>query len=106
MAREHTRQYRASRISLSVSRRPDRSRTDTLFPYTTLFRSRYTPISPYHIQYEATIEDPKVFTRPWKVSFPLYRRVEPNVQLVEFNCVPFVEELMYGPLGLFKRQSQ
>src|SRR5207253_10853495 len=53
---------------------------------------RYTPISPYHIQYEATIDDPKVFTRPWKVSFPLYRRVEPNVQLVEFNCVPFVEE--------------
>ena len=67
---------------------------------------RYTLLSPYHIQYEATIEDPKVFTRPWKISFPLYRRVEPNVQLVEFNCVPFVEELMYGPLGLFKRQSQ
>lgn len=67
---------------------------------------RYTPISPYHIQYEATIEDPKVFTRPWKVSFPLYRRVESNIQLVEFNCVPFVEEMMYGPLGLFKRQSK
>jgi hypothetical protein len=63
---------------------------------------RYTPVSPYHIQYEATIEDPKVFTRPWKVAFPLYRRVEPNVQLVEFNCVPFVEELMYKPLGLYK----
>ena len=67
---------------------------------------RYTPLSPYHIQYEATIEDPKVFTRPWKVSFPLYRRVEPNVQLVEFNCVPFVEELQYAPLGLFKRPSK
>jgi len=66
---------------------------------------RYTPISPYHIQYEATIDDPKVFTRPWKVSFPLYRRVEPNVQLVEFNCVPFVEELMYAPLGLYKKRS-
>jgi hypothetical protein len=66
---------------------------------------RYTPVSPYHIQYEATLEDPKVFTRPWKVSFPLYKRMEPNVQLVEFNCVPFVEELMYGPTGLFKKQS-
>ena len=66
---------------------------------------RYTPISPYHIQYEATIEDPKVFTRPWKVRFPLYRRVEPNVQLVEFNCVPFVEELIYTPLGLYKKRS-
>jgi len=63
---------------------------------------RYTPLSPYHIKYEATIEDPNVFTRPWKVSFPLYRRVEENIQLVEFNCVPFVEELIYGPVGLFK----
>jgi len=67
---------------------------------------RYTPISPYHIKYEATIEDPKVFTRPWKISFPLYRRVEENVQLVEFNCVPFVEELMYAPLGLYKPPSK
>jgi hypothetical protein len=63
---------------------------------------RYTLISPFHMKYEATIEDAKVFTRPWKISFPLYRRVEENIQLVEFNCVPFVEELMYGPLGLFK----
>jgi hypothetical protein len=67
---------------------------------------RYTLVSAYHIQYEATIEDPKVFTRPWKIKFPLYRRVEPDVQLVEFNCVPFVEELMYAPLGLYKRRSQ
>jgi hypothetical protein len=63
---------------------------------------RYTPLSPYHLQYEATIEDPKVFTRPWKMSFPIYRRVEPNIQLVEFNCVPFVEEMIYTPLGLYK----
>ena len=63
---------------------------------------RYTPLSPYHIQYEATIEDPKVFTRPWKMRFPIYRRVEPNVQLVEFNCVPFVQEMMYEPIGLYK----
>jgi hypothetical protein len=32
---------------------------------------RYTPVSPYHMMYEATIDDPKVFTRPWKMSFPL-----------------------------------
>ena len=67
---------------------------------------RYTPLSPYHLQYEATIEDPKVFTRPWKMRFPLYRRIEPNVQLVEFNCVPFVEEMMYTPLGLYKPRSK
>jgi len=57
---------------------------------------RYTPISPYHMMYEATIEDPKVFTRPWKISFPLYRREEKDFQLLEFKCVPFTEELLYG----------
>jgi hypothetical protein len=59
---------------------------------------RYTPMSPFHIMYEATIEDPKVFTRPWKISLPLYRRVEPNAQLMEFKCVEFAEEFMYGHL--------
>jgi hypothetical protein len=57
---------------------------------------RYTPVSPYHLMYEATIEDPKVFTRPWKISFPLYRRMEKNMQLLDFNCVEFVEEMNYG----------
>lgn len=57
---------------------------------------RYTPVSPYHIMYEATIEDPKVFTRPWKLQFPLYRRMEKNIQLMDFNCVEFVEGMMYG----------
>ena len=59
---------------------------------------RYTPVSPYHIKYEATIEDPNVFTRPWKIRMPLYRRIEPRAQLLEFKCVEFVEELMYGHL--------
>ena len=59
---------------------------------------RYTPITPYHLNYEATIEDPKVFTRPWKISMPLYRHVEPNPQVLEFKCVPFSEEFMYGHL--------
>ncbi len=59
---------------------------------------RYTMISPDHIQYEATIEDPKTFTKPWKISMPLYRRIERNAQLMEFKCVEFVEELMYGRL--------
>jgi hypothetical protein len=63
---------------------------------------RWTPKGPNHLMYEATIEDPNVFTRPWKISFPVYRRLEPNVQLVEFNCVPFVEEMMYAPLGLYR----
>jgi hypothetical protein len=57
---------------------------------------RFTATSPYHLQYEATIEDPEVFTRPWTISMPLYRRIEPRAQLMEFKCVEFVEELMYG----------
>jgi hypothetical protein len=59
---------------------------------------RYTRTGPDHLSYEATIEDPKVFTRPWKISMPLYRRQEKNAQLLEYKCVEFVEELMYGHL--------
>jgi len=46
--------------------------------------------------YEATIEDPKVFTRPWKIRFPLYRHMEQDFQLLEFKCEPFTEEMLYG----------
>jgi hypothetical protein len=59
---------------------------------------RYTRVGPDHITYEATIEDPKVFTRPWKISMPLYRRLEKNVRILEFRCVEFAEELLYGHL--------
>jgi hypothetical protein len=59
---------------------------------------RYTPTDANVITYEATIEDPKVFTRPWKITMPLYRRLERNAQLMEYKCVEFAEELMYGHL--------
>ena len=59
---------------------------------------RYTPMGRDAIRYEATIEDPKVFTRPWKISMPLYRRLEPNAQLTDFRCVEMVEETIYGHL--------
>jgi hypothetical protein len=59
---------------------------------------RYTPVSPYHLMYEATIEDPKVFTRPWKIRMPLYKRIEPDIQPLEFKCVEFSEEFIYGHL--------
>jgi hypothetical protein len=59
---------------------------------------RFTPISPDAIRYEVTIEDPKVFTRPWKISMPLYRRLEPNMQLFDYRCIEFAEEFMYGHL--------
>jgi hypothetical protein len=59
---------------------------------------RYTPTGPDHINYEATIEDNTIYTRPWKMSFPLYRRKERNAQLLEFKCVEFAEEMIYGHL--------
>ena len=59
---------------------------------------RITAADADHLSYEATIEDPQTFTRPWKIALPIYRRVEKNAQLLEFNCVPFVEDLIYGSL--------
>jgi hypothetical protein len=59
---------------------------------------RFTRVDADHINYEATIEDPQTFTKPWKISLPLYRRVEKNAQLGEFKCVEYVEEMLYGDL--------
>jgi len=50
------------------------------------------------INYEATLEDPKVFSKPWKIRMPLYRHLEPNPALLEYKCVEFAEEIMYGHL--------
>jgi len=57
---------------------------------------RYTPMTADILSYEATIEDSKVFSRPWKIQMPLYRHVERNARLMEFKCVEFVEDLIYG----------
>ena len=59
---------------------------------------RYTPIGPNAIMYEATLEDPNVFTRPWTMKLPLYRRLEENARVLEFKCVEFSEDLLYGHL--------
>jgi len=59
---------------------------------------RYTLNGENHINYEARMEDKNTFTRPWTIRMPLYRRLEPNVQLLEFKCVEFSEELLYGDL--------
>jgi len=57
---------------------------------------RFSPIGPNAIRYEATIDDPEVFTRPWRIAMPLYRRLEPNIQLIEYPCIEFAEEFLYG----------
>jgi hypothetical protein len=61
-------------------------------------REANTPAGANVLNYEATSEDPKIFSRPWKISMPLYRWLEKDAQLLEFRCAEFVEELLYGPL--------
>ena len=57
---------------------------------------RYTMMGPNHIDYEATIEDPQVLTEPFTIKMPLYRRMEENARIMDFRCVEFVEELLFG----------
>ena len=59
---------------------------------------RFTPMDHDHIKYDVTIEDPMTFTKSWKMSMVLYRRVEPNAQILDFRCVPFADLLVYGDL--------
>lgn len=59
---------------------------------------RYTPRGANHIDYEATLEDPQTYSRPWTISMPLYRRIEEHAQMLEFKCIEFAEELLYGHL--------
>lgn len=60
---------------------------------------RYTMENPNLIMYEAEIRDEQTFTRPWTMRLPLYRRMDENAQLLEFKCVEFAEELIYGYLN-------
>lgn len=59
---------------------------------------RFTRTADHVIDYSATMEDPQVFTRPWTIRMPLYRRVAADETMLQFNCVEYVEELMYGHL--------
>ena len=59
---------------------------------------RYTLVGPDTIRYDATIEDPQLYTRPWTMSMPIYRRLEKDARIFEYKCVEFAEELMYGHL--------
>jgi hypothetical protein len=73
-------------------------RAGNYLSHTATVTERFTKMGENHIQYSATIEDPELYTRPWTISMPLYRRLEPNAQLLEFRCVPFSEQLLYGDL--------
>jgi len=52
---------------------------------------RYTLLDTNTIQYEATIEDPKVFTRPWTIRMPLERRTDTD-RIFEYQCQAEAEE--------------
>src|SRR5438132_1465112 len=58
---------------------------------------RYSPIDADHLNYEATIEDPAVFSRSWKISMPIYRRLEPNLQIIEYDCVSYFWQKFIKP---------
>ena len=70
------------------------------FSPATRLTERFTLMDADHIRYEVTIEDPNTFSAPWQIEMPLYRRIEPNAQILEYKCVPFVEELLYKDLEL------
>ena len=55
-------------------------------------------MGPNHLRYEATIEDPTVYSRPWTIRMPLYRIVDDNYRMLEFKCEPYAEEKIYGHL--------
>jgi hypothetical protein len=65
---------------------------------TTHIVERYTPMGVDVLNYEVTIEDPKIYTRAWKMQMLLHRRLEKDIQLLDFRCVPFSEDLLYGDL--------
>ena len=48
---------------------------------------RYTPVTPYHIDYEVTLEDPQTYTRPWTMRMPIYKRMEEGLRLLDYDCV-------------------
>jgi hypothetical protein len=57
---------------------------------------RYTPTDRDHLLYEVTIDDPKVFTRSWTMRMPLYRRVEPDAEVLEYECYAYMLEANWG----------
>jgi len=73
-------------------------RTGNFYSETLHVVERYTPIDATHLMYEATLEDPNVYTRPWKITMPLYKRLEKNMQILEFKCAEYVEEMKWGDL--------
>jgi hypothetical protein len=86
-------------LVIEVNSNDDRTwldRAGNYHSYQMKVTERYSLLSENIIQYEATIEDPLTFSDSWTIRMPLYRMVESNVALLDYNCVEFAEELLYG----------
>jgi hypothetical protein len=53
---------------------------------------RITRTEPDILRYEATLDDPQVYTRPWTIRMLLYRHKEPNATLLEYECNAYLED--------------
>ena len=73
-------------------------RAGNYLPYGAEVVERYTPIDANHVRYTATVTEPETFTEPFTISLILYRQIEEDAQILDFNCVAFVEELLHGQL--------
>jgi hypothetical protein len=60
---------------------------------------RFAPIDSSHISYEVTLDDSKVFTRPWKMSLIIYRRLEKNLELLDYECAEHVYQKLFKRPG-------
>lgn len=67
---------------------------------------RFTLLDPDHIRYEATLDDPMTYSRPWTIEMPLYRLIDENAQLLEHKCVPFADKLLYSDLLHLEQPSK
>lgn len=63
---------------------------------------RFKLMDSSHIDYQATIEDPTVYSKPWTIEMTLYRDTNPNARLLQFKCVTFTDQLMYHDLLMSK----
>lgn len=73
-------------------------RSGNFYTNTATMTERFTLLTPFHMLYEVTIEDPSVYERPWQISMPLYKRIEDHARLFEFKCPEFAEEILYDHL--------
>ncbi len=72
---------------------------------TLVVEERYTLLSHYHLRYRATLTDSATYTKPWSLEITLYKNIDPKAQLLDFKCIEFVEELMYGHLTKAKSKE-